>query len=161
MSSQRQAPPDGPPFRRRNLPLLLLQAREGVLTQFRPILRQHGVTEQQWRVIRALVEGGDLEPRQIGGACGLSSPSLAGVLARMEDLGWVTRVRVASDQRRVRVSATAQARALAHRMAPAIEAIYQAMESRMGAQRVQQLYETLDFWVASLSDGAPGDEPAC
>ena len=50
-------------FSHRNLPLLLLQAREGVLAHFRPILNAHGVTEQQWRIIRALLEGGPLEPR--------------------------------------------------------------------------------------------------
>ena len=42
-------------FRHRNLPLLLLHAREGVIGQFRPILNAHGVTEQQWRIIRALL----------------------------------------------------------------------------------------------------------
>jgi sulfite reductase beta subunit-like hemoprotein len=71
----------GPAFHHRNLPLLLLQAREGVMAQFRPILNAHGVTEQQWRIVRALLEQGPLEPRQIGEVCRISSPSLAGVLA--------------------------------------------------------------------------------
>ncbi len=31
----------------RNLPLLLLKAREHFMTHFRPILNQHGITEQQ------------------------------------------------------------------------------------------------------------------
>jgi len=33
----------------RNLPLLLLKARESFLSHFRPILAHYGVTEQQWR----------------------------------------------------------------------------------------------------------------
>jgi hypothetical protein len=74
----------------RNLPLLLLQARERVIANFRPALNAAGVTEQQWRIVRALLEQGPLEPRQIVGLCAISSPSLAGVLARMDDLGgWV------------------------------------------------------------------------
>jgi hypothetical protein len=52
-------------FRHRNLPLLLLQAREGVIAHFRPILHAHGLTEQQWRIVRALLDQGPLEPRQI------------------------------------------------------------------------------------------------
>ena len=40
----------------RSLPMQLLRAREAVMQRFRPMLHQHGVTEQQWRVIRVLVE---------------------------------------------------------------------------------------------------------
>ena len=38
----------------RSLPMSLLRAREAVMRQFRPSLRQHGLTEQQWRILRAL-----------------------------------------------------------------------------------------------------------
>src|ERR1700751_1542936 len=38
----------------RSLPMLLLRAREAVMRQFRPSLRSHGLTEQQWRILRAL-----------------------------------------------------------------------------------------------------------
>ena len=119
-------------FRHRNLPLLLLQAREGVIGRFRPILHEHGVTEQQWRIVRALLEHGSLEPRQIGAICRISSPSLAGVLSRMDDLGLVARVRVTHDQRRVSGSLTDKSRALAGTMAPQIEAVYRAIESHIG-----------------------------
>ena len=52
-------------LRHRNLALLLLQARESVMAEFRPLLNEHGLTEQQWRVIRALLHDGPLEPRQL------------------------------------------------------------------------------------------------
>ena len=39
-----------------SLPMALLRAREAVMRRFRPGLRCHGVTEQQWRVLRALAE---------------------------------------------------------------------------------------------------------
>ena len=67
----------------RNLPLLLLQARERVISHFRPILNANGVTEQQWRIVRVLYEKPSLEPREIVELCRISSPSMAGVLARM------------------------------------------------------------------------------
>jgi DNA-binding MarR family transcriptional regulator len=54
------------PLTHRNLPLLLLQARERVMARFRPILNEHGITEQQWRIVRLLLEEGPLEPREIG-----------------------------------------------------------------------------------------------
>ena len=46
------------------------------------------MTEQQWRIVREMVEQGPLEPRQLVELCSLSSPSIAGVLARMEELAW-------------------------------------------------------------------------
>ena len=56
---------------------------------------------QRVEIIRALLTHGPLEPRQIVTLCRISSPSLAGILARMEDMGLITRERMAGDQRRV------------------------------------------------------------
>ena len=118
----------------RNLPLLLLQARERVLSHFRPILNANGVTEQQWRIVRALYQHASLEPREIVELCRISSPSMAGVLSRMEELGLVVRRRVRRDQRRVQVSLTSKARAMADRMAPQIDATYRRIEHKIGAE---------------------------
>ena len=129
------------PIPHRNLPLLLLRAREDVIGRFRPILHAHGVTEQQWRILRALAESEPqaLEPRQICDLCTLSSPSLAGVLARMDELDLVD-----SDQRRVQVSLTAKSRSLVRRMAPIVEREYQALEAAVGRELVREAYDVLD-----------------
>lgn len=140
----------------RNLPLLLLLAREGVIAQFRPLLKQHGLTEQQWRILRVLVEFGALEPQQIGRMCGLSSPSLAGILARMEEQGLVAREALAHDRRRQAVRPTEVSLSLAAQLAPEIEAVYQALEARLGLRFVEELYRTLDGLIAAL----PGSERA-
>lgn len=141
--------PAEPPLRR-NLPLLLLQVREAVMARFRGILNANGVTEQQWRVIRALLEESPLEPRQICERCQLLSASATGVLARMEELGFVQRERMASDQRRVRVSITAKSRALARRVAPLAAAEYARLEQAIGSERLAQVYSMLDDLVLRL-----------
>jgi homoprotocatechuate degradation regulator HpaR len=141
-------------FRHRNLPLLLLQARESVISRFRPILNAAGVTEQQWRIVRVLLEQGPLEPRQIVVQCGISSPSLAGVLARMDDLGLVTREKLDHDQRRVKVSPTAASRALARRIATQIEAAYAEIENLTGPEFTAELYDTLDRLIDKLGTPA-------
>ena len=145
----------------RNLPLLLLRAREGVMSQFRWILNQHGLTEQQWRVMRALLENDSMEPRQICETCQLLSPSLAGVLSRMEEMGLVKRKRMAADQRRVLVSITPRSRALARRMAPLIEAQYAELERSLGRDLMAQTYQAIDRLLDRLAevkapDGVPG-----
>lgn len=146
----RRNPPGAPPLRRRNLPLMMLQAREHVIAHFRPILNAHGITEQQWRIVRLLLDTGPLEPREIGESCRLSSPSLAGVLARMENIGFVQRKRLADDQRRVLVSLTPRSRALAARMAPLIEAVYVRIEAVLGREFTQEFYRVLDELIVKL-----------
>lgn len=136
-------------FAHRNLPLLLLQTRERLMGRFRPILNEHGVTEQQWRIIRALLDAGTLEPREIGEICRISSPSLAGMLARMDDLRLVVRKRTAHDQRRVRVSLTARSRAIAARIAPRVEETYRDMEHQLGSELLSRLYRSLDEILAA------------
>jgi homoprotocatechuate degradation regulator HpaR len=145
-------------FQHRNLPLLLLQAREGVISRFRPLLNAHGVTEQQWRIVRALVDLGPMEPRQIVQVCGISSPSLAGVLARMDEMGLVQRERFDNDARRVLVTLTPKSRALAQRLAPQIEALYAEIEALIGPAFTQEFYQALDTLIARLggTDNAEG-----
>jgi homoprotocatechuate degradation regulator HpaR len=148
----------------RNLPMLLLRARERVISHFRPVLKAHGFTEQQWRIVRVLLDVPALEPREIGELCSISSPSLVGVLARMQQLGLVNRRRVPHDQRRVHVSLTPRARALAARMAPQIEATYQRIKSVVGHDFLSRLEATVDELLATLAAGTDdaeeyGEEP--
>jgi homoprotocatechuate degradation regulator HpaR len=139
----------------RNLPLLLLQARELVVAHFRPMLNAHGITEQQWRVLRLLFATGPLEPREIGASCRLSSPSLAGVLARMEELGYVRRERLAHDRRRVRVTLTRRSRLLATRLAPQIQATYRAIGQALGPALSRDFCRVLDDVIDALQNHAP------
>jgi homoprotocatechuate degradation regulator HpaR len=147
--------PESVKLRHRNLPLLLLQAREQVIGRFRPILNGHGITEQQWRIVRALIDTGPLEPREIGELCRISSPSLAGVLSRMEELGYIKRKRFDHDQRRLRVSLTPRSRALSRRMAPQIEATYRDIETVIGTEFSARFYRALDELIGALSVRGP------
>jgi len=92
----------------------------------------------------------NLEPREIGELCRISSPSLAGVLSRMQELGYITRRRLDHDQRRVRVSLTPRSRGLAARMAPQIEATYRGIETVIGAEFSARFYRALDELIGAL-----------
>ena len=143
-------------FTHGDLPMLLLRARaEGVLARLRADPpRRMGSPSGEWRIVRVLMEQGPLEPRQLVELCCLSSPSLAGILARMDELKLVARERIGHDQRRVRVSLTPASRRLAERMAPQIEAAYRRIESHIGADFTARFYRTLDELIAMM------DEPA-
>jgi len=135
-------------LRHRNLPHLLLRSRDVLMAHFRPLLAEYGLTEQQWRILRELIEQGPLEPRQLCEACSISSPSIVGVLARMEETGLVVRERMAHDQRRVSVSLTAKSRRTAQKLIPLIEQRYEVLEEALGLRSIQEVYDALDALLA-------------
>ena len=132
------------PFAHRNLPRLLLQARESVMAHTRPSLRGHGLSDQQWRVLRVLGEHGTVETGRVAREAYLLGPSLTGVLSRMERDGLVRRERDPADQRRTVVEATAKGLKLVDKLSHTIEAHYQWLEKSLGKQKLSQLYELLD-----------------
>ena len=132
------------PFAHRNLPRLLLQARESVMAHTRPSLRGHGLSDQQWRVLRVLGEHGTVETGRVAREAYILGPSLTGVLARMERDGLVRRERDPADQRRTVVEATAKGLKLVEKLSHTIEAHYAWMEKSLGKEKLSQLYGLLD-----------------
>jgi len=122
------------------------------MRRFRPVLKQHGLTEQQWRILRVLLDEDGLEPRQLCERCLISSPSITGVLMRMEEAGWIQRARMAHDQRRVTVTVTAATKKLGKSIGPLIEREYVALEKLVGVKQLQQVYDALDTLQKNLGD---------
>ena len=140
------------PFVHRNLPRLLLQAREAVMAHTRPGLRQHGLSDQQWRVLRVLGEHADdpqgIETGRVAREAYLLGPSLTGVLSRMERDGLIERERSAQDARRTVVRATALGLSKVQALQETIEAHYAWMEQHLGKAKLGQLYALLDAVIA-------------
>ena len=143
------------PIKHRNLPRLLLQAREAVMAHTRPGLRAHGLSDQQWRVLRVLGEHGTVETGRVAREAFILGPSLTGVLTRMERDGLVERERDPSDQRRSVVSATARGKRMARKLSVAIEAHYVSVEESLGAERLAQLYGLLDSLIKLEQPSGP------
>jgi homoprotocatechuate degradation regulator HpaR len=135
-------------FAHRNLPRLLLQARESLMVRTRPSLREHGLSDQQWRVLRVLGEHGTVETGRVAREAYILGPSLTGVLARMERDGLVRRERDPADQRRTVVEATAKGLKMVERLSRSVEGHYQWLEKSLGRQKLAQLYELLDELIA-------------
>lgn len=126
-----------------SLPMALLRAREAVMRRFRPGLRAHAVTEQQWRVLRALAALGPLEMSELAARTCLLLPSLSRILPALASRGLVARRAVATDMRRTAVSVTSAGLELIAAHAPHSERIYRAIEERFGAERLRQLSRLL------------------
>src|SRR5688500_8212720 len=131
-------------FIHRNLPRLLLQARESVMAHTRPSLREHGLSDQQWRVLRVLGEHGTVETGRVAREAYILGPSLTGVLARMERDGLIRRERDPADQRRTVVEATPKGLKLVDKLSRTVESHYDWMEKSLGKQKLAELYALLD-----------------
>ncbi|MCF5140909.1 homoprotocatechuate degradation operon regulator HpaR [Pseudomonas edaphica] len=129
---------------RQSLTLALLQAREAAMSFFRPSLNEHGLTEQQWRIIRILEQYGELEIYQLAELACILKPSMTGVLVRMENAGMVHRRKAEQDQRRVLVTLADKGKASFESMSQCMEANYQRLQDQFGADKFEALLGLLD-----------------
>jgi homoprotocatechuate degradation regulator HpaR len=136
----------------RSLPMSLLRAREAVMRQFRPSLRDHGLTEQQWRILRALAAVDTIEVTELARVAFLLGPSLSRILRDLEARRLIERRVVKADQRRGLVSISAKGVRLIETVAPTSEAIYAAITRRYGARKLRELQEMLHELEGTLSD---------
>ncbi len=132
------------PFVYRNLPRLLLQAREAVMAHTRPGLREQKLSDQQWRVLRVLAEHGATDTGRVAREAFILGPSLTGVLTRMERDGLIFRQRDDADQRRTVVRLAPKGDLAVASLLHTIEAHYAFMEASLGKQKLAQLYTLLD-----------------
>ena len=134
----------------RSLPMALLRAREAVMERFRPLLRRHGVTEQQWRVLRALSVAPESSASELGEATCIGLPSLSRILRALELRQLIERPLAQADLRRSVLSFSAKGLKLMEAVAPSSEAIYAAMTKRYGARKLAELQDMLGVLERSL-----------
>ena len=125
------------------LPQHLLRAREAVMTYFRPLLNNFGLTEQQWRILRLLDDRGEMEAGVVAELTCILSPSLTGILVRMEKAGLIHRRKDKVDSRRLIVSLSAEGRELTQQIAPLSSRCYQQIEQHFGEEKLAQLLALL------------------
>ncbi len=133
----------------RNLPLLLLKARESFMKHFRPILKEHSITDQQWLIMQALAKFGNQEPRQLCEHCLILSPSMSGILKRMDEMGYITKVPM-EDQRRISIHLTDKGHELYKTIKAKSTQEYHNIEESLGADTIKELYEVLDKVLGGL-----------
>ncbi|MCC2113546.1 MAG: homoprotocatechuate degradation operon regulator HpaR, partial [Hyphomicrobiales bacterium] len=120
-----------------------LRAREAVMSQFRPILAAHNVTEQQWRVIRVLAETDEIDAGELAERSCILAPSLTRILRALEERGLIARRRDLGDGRRSIVWITPAGLAFIRKVTPESAVIYAELEARYGRDRIERLLDLL------------------
>ena len=134
-----------------SLPMALLRAREAVMRGFRGVLRERGLNEQEWRIIRALVEVDQIEIGELAERVFILKPSATRTIKNLQARRIVSRTRSRADQRRAFIALTVEGRELFHELAPHNETEYARITKLLGAADMQELYELLRRVTESLN----------
>lgn len=127
-----------------SLPMALLRAREAAMRQFRPILKKQDLTDQQWRVLRALTtENRPMTVGELVSATFLLGPSLTRILGKLVERGLIDRTVPEHDHRQGVISLTTAGIDMVARVAPHSEAAYGALEEHFGPEKMIELMELL------------------
>jgi homoprotocatechuate degradation regulator HpaR len=124
------------------------------MDRFRPHLAAHDVTEQQWRVLRALAEVGEIDASTLAEISCLLPPSLSRMMQDLEARGLLDRRRPQGDRRTTLIRLSKDGRALFETMSKRSEAIYRDLETDLAAAGCSSILTDLDRLIAALAPGA-------
>ena len=127
----------------KSLNIVLIQAREALMSHFRPMLNEIGITDQQWRIIRLLAENGTLDFQDLANQACILRPSLTGILTRLEKVGYVVRLKPSNDQRRVYLKLTGEGEKLHRTTCDQVDERYDVIESVLSKDKLKQLQSLL------------------
>jgi homoprotocatechuate degradation regulator HpaR len=151
------ADPDAPTRGRRplrriddSLAICLLRAREAVMNRFRPLLKRHDLTEQQWRVLRVLAEFGRCDAGSVAQSSCIHPASLSRILRTLDGRGLLITNTSMTDSRRVEVALTETGREVFAHVAPESEAIYRRIESEIGAGGLERALRSIRSLTTAL-----------
>jgi homoprotocatechuate degradation regulator HpaR len=130
-----------------SLPMLLLRARETAMARFRPILHAHGITEQQWRALRALNDLGELTAAGLASECSILAPSMTRILRKLSDQRLVLAKKSKNDQRELKVKISAKGRRLVSSVGPIVEQEYAKIREQLRPERLEALYVDLHYLI--------------
>jgi homoprotocatechuate degradation regulator HpaR len=147
---------DLPPYPQ-SLAGTLLAAREAVMAPIRPLLRDAGVTDQQWRVLRVLADGGPLDAGGIAESALLYAPSVTRIVRELVDRGLLSRTTSEHDRRRSVIEITPAGRDLVRKTAERTARMLVAYGETFGADRLDRLVAEAAALAEALARFAPSD----
>jgi homoprotocatechuate degradation regulator HpaR len=134
----------------RSIAAALIKAEESVLAPMRPKLREHGITEPQWRVMRVINETGATYATGLAEVALLHAPSVTRILQELEERNLIVREADESDRRRALVTLTPEGREIVRVISRHVARIIGEYADRFGAQRLDKLVSELRALSAAI-----------
>lgn len=126
-----------------SLPMALYRALDSVMPAYRELFARHNLTEPQWRVLRVLWSAESVNSVELSRRTLITTPSLVGILDRMEKKKLVSRIRSTADRRNVHLVATTESRLLQKTVTPQLDAIHRQVEETVSGEELESLKSIL------------------
>jgi homoprotocatechuate degradation regulator HpaR len=133
----------------------LLAAREAVMAPIRPHLREAGVTEQQWRVLRVLMDRDMIDISTLATMALLHAPSVTRILKEFAERGLIERHADSNDSRRSYITITQAGRDLVNGTAEHTVVCLRAYSEAFGHERLEALLKELAAFSQSIEPFSP------
>lgn len=133
-----------------SLNVCLIQARDTLMSIFRPLLNENGVTDQQWRIILLLAENGILDFQDLANQACILRPSLTGILTRLEQSGYIVRLKPSNDQRRVFLKLTKKGEDFYQQFSLKVDKCYDELEQLFSNDEIKDLRQRLNHFSEVL-----------
>ncbi|MEM7080629.1 MAG: MarR family transcriptional regulator [Pseudomonadota bacterium] len=130
----------------------LLAAREAVMAPIRPILRAHELTEQQWRLLRVLIDIGPMQISQAAEASMIMAPSVTRIVKDLTERKLIRRTSNKTDARRSTLAITSKGRQLVNRTAVETTDLLNRYQAAFGKRRFNTLISELKAFEESIRD---------
>ncbi len=139
-------------FAARRLSVLLLQTRETMAAQFRPIFAAQDITDPQWRVLRILATSDEIDVADLARRSHVLGPSLSRILKLLTERDLIVRRVSKTDSRRSFLSLTAAGANMVREIIPKFDPLYADLEARLGKVHLENLNAHLEQLLAAFSD---------
>lgn len=113
-------------------------------------MTDHDVTLPQYKVLRLLLEEGQMTANVLSGHMGVTPGNLTGVVDRLESAGLVSRQRDPQDRRCIHVSLTEAGQARAQAIIPSIRGRVQSLFAALDPAAFEAFQHSLNLLEASL-----------
>lgn len=120
----------------------------------RSLLREFELTGPQLAILKEVARHREAPIGVLAKAAYMGSPTVTGIVDRLERQGWVRRTRSLTDRRQVFVTMTEAGRALVDRDPPLLSAGFRSRLLRLPEAEQQQICDTLGR-VADMTEEAP------
>ena len=114
------------------------------MPSYRRLFQKNDLTDQQWRVLRALWEKQHLTSAPISQITLFPPPSLVGILDRLKKKNLIGRLRFTKDRRHVHIIPTQKGRAFMKHMMPTADRFRADLPRRVTAAEWAELNPILD-----------------
>lgn len=147
-------------------PVALLRARTATSRCFKPISDREGLSQEQYRVLRALAEDAPMDSRTLARRCVIMPPSVSRIVRNLELRGLIETLDSA-DRRHKPWQLTQAGHSLFCELAQESVQVYEQIEAAFGAAELETLVEQLNrltqicdrFAASPKTDASSPKEP--